>query len=68
MFISNDPSIYRRKHFIEKIYHSSDFESMKGNLYKIVTRLVNYKFGKTNGMQGVTKDANDQFYSNLYQF
>lgn len=68
IFIDTEACVTRRKQFIDKIYHSNNFDRMKSELLKIVKKLVVHKFEKCNTVSGVSRDANDQFYSDLYQY
>lgn len=68
LFVSNEGSIRRRKQFIDRVYHSHEFTNMKENLLKIVKKLVQHKFEMTTSVSGVKRDADDQFYSALYQY
>jgi hypothetical protein len=68
LFVSNEGSIRRRKQFIDRVYHSHEFTNMKENLLKIVKKLVQHKFEMTTPVSGVKRDADDQFYSALYQY
>jgi len=63
LFIDNTSSNSRRKQFIESIYKTNDFISMKENLLKMVKKLVCFKYEKQGPVMGVTRDTNDQFYS-----
>jgi tetratricopeptide (TPR) repeat protein len=58
----------RKEKFLYDFNMSGKYNVLKEKMKKCVMKLVRDKFQKTGSLTGVTLDARDQFYSELYVF